>query len=159
MTKGDEPLLEAPGERGRARHAEQAEGMRRRRRRLFVGIGIVVSVLMAIAISRSLGDLRKGRAHEADLKQRIDASSERIDALEQRTEALESDPAAIETLAREELLMARPTDRVVLLPEEPVEEPRQRAESAESPTGNSTEPDSDPSVEETDDPAEGEETG
>ncbi len=97
---------------------EQAAAARRRRGRILVAIGIVGFALLAVAISRSLGDLRKGRAHETELNRQISESEGRIEMLEDRVEQLRDDPAALETLAREELLMAEPTEVVVLLHED-----------------------------------------
>ena len=97
--------------------AEHEAWLRRRRRRLLIAVGIAGLVLMAAAVSRSLGDLRKGRAHETELRRQIAESASRIDALEERASRLRSDPAEMETLAREELLMARPDEVVLLLPE------------------------------------------
>ncbi len=101
--------------------AEHEAWVRRRRRRVLIAVGVAGLVLMAAAVSRTLGDLRMGRAHESELRRQIADSEARIEQLEDRARRLRSDAAEMETLAREELLMARPGEMVILLPEETAE--------------------------------------
>ena len=75
-------------------------------------------MLLFVASFKSYGDLRVGRAHQAQLRSEIEDSEARIQALEQRVERLRDDPAMLEQLAREELMMARPGEVVIVLPED-----------------------------------------
>ena len=81
-------------------------------------IGVLALVLLFVASFKSYGDLRLGRGREAELRGEIEASESRIKALEEKVMRLRDDPAMLEQLAREELLMARPGEVVILLPEE-----------------------------------------
>jgi len=80
------------------------------------GIGILALVLLSVASLDSYRDLKAGRGQEADLNQRIAATDGRIEELEAQVEGLREDPAMLERLAREELMMARPGEVVIVLP-------------------------------------------
>jgi cell division protein FtsB len=85
------------------------------------GLGILALLVLSIASFKSYSDLRLGRGREAQLKSEIAQGDERIEALEERIKRLKGDPAMLEQLAREELLMARPGEVVIVLPEAAVE--------------------------------------
>ena len=97
---------------------EKALAARRRQRNLVTAIGVLALVLLFVASFKSYGDLRLGRARETLLQGAIEGTEARIEALEQRVERLRHDPAMLEQLAREELMMARPGEIVIVLPEE-----------------------------------------
>lgn len=88
-------------------------------------LGILSLLALSVASFESYRDLRVGRGREVDLRREIGASEQRIELLEQRVARLRDDPAAVEELAREELMMGRPGEIVIVLPEEPAagEEP------------------------------------
>lgn len=90
-----------------------------RRRTLLATLGVLSLLALSVASFESYRDLRTGRDRELDLRQQIADSERRIEVLEQRVERLRHDPATIEQLAREELMMARPGEVVIVLPEEP----------------------------------------
>lgn len=98
---------------------EQARLARLRRRNLLAAVGILALLALSIASFESYRDLRVGRARELDLRRQITDSERRIELLEQRVARLRDDPATIEQLAREELMMARPGEVVIVLPQEP----------------------------------------
>lgn len=85
-------------------------------------LGVLALVLLFAASFKGYGDLRLGRAREAQLQGEIEASEGRIEALEERVERLREDPAMLEQLAREELLMARPGEVVIVLSDDAVGE-------------------------------------
>jgi len=85
------------------------------------GLGILALVVLSIASFKSYSDLRLGRSREAQLKSEIAQGDERIEALQERVRRLKEDPAMLEQLAREELMMARPGEVVIVLPETTVE--------------------------------------
>jgi len=95
---------------------EQALAARKRRRNLLALLGVLALVLLSVATFKSYRDLEVGRAREAELRGQIGASEGRIEELERRVTRLEDDPATLEELAREELLMARPGEIVIVLP-------------------------------------------
>lgn len=97
---------------------EKALARRRRQRNLISALGVLALVLLFVASFKSYGDLRLGRAREAQLQAEITASEERIGRLEQQVQRLREDPAMLEQLAREELMMARPGEVVIVLPQE-----------------------------------------
>ena len=78
-------------------------------------------VFAGLAGMKSLRDLDAAREREKTLSQRVHDTRERIEALEVRLERLRTDPALLETLAREELGMARPGDVIVELPRKALE--------------------------------------
>jgi cell division protein FtsB len=82
-------------------------------------VGILALVFLSIATFKSYRDLEMGRSREAELRQQVRASEARVETLEARVERLREDPATVEQLAREELLMARPGEVVILLPAGP----------------------------------------
>ena len=95
---------------------EQGRAARRRQRNLTAALGVLALVLLSLATFETYGDLRVGRDREAELRREIAASEARVEALEDRVTRLREDPAMIERLAREELLMARPDEIVIVLP-------------------------------------------
>jgi cell division protein FtsB len=96
-----------------------SESPRRDAFRSFLGLAVVLFLgLLALAGMRSYRDLTAARAREAVLERRIEASRGRIEALEEHIGRLRDDPATLERLAREELGMVKPTDVVIVLPED-----------------------------------------
>jgi cell division protein FtsB len=85
------------------------------------GLAILALALLSIASFKSYSDLRLGRSRAAQLRSEIALGDSRIEALEERVRRLKEDPAMLEQLAREEMLMARPGDVVIVLPEPALE--------------------------------------
>ena len=96
---------------------EQTLAARRRQRFLMGAIGVMALLLLSVASFKSYRDLRVGRGQAAELSRQIAESEERIEVLDERIDRLRDDPAKLEQLAREELLMARPGEVVIILPE------------------------------------------
>ena len=94
---------------------EKALAVRRSQRKLAGVVAILALMLLSVASFKSYSDLSVGRGQEADLRQQIAASQERLGALARRLERLRQDPAMLEQLAREELMMARPGEVVIVL--------------------------------------------
>lgn len=95
-------------------------------------VGVLALAFLSIATFKSYRDLEVGREREAELREDIRASEARVEALEERVERLREDPATVEQLAREELIMARPGEIVILLPAGATDEsPAQRTQAVE----------------------------
>jgi cell division protein FtsB len=86
--------------------------------RSLLGIGaLALLLLLALGGLKGYRDLDVARHREQELADELAAKQARIRALESRIEDLRADPATLEKLAREELLMVRPGDVVVVLAE------------------------------------------
>lgn len=77
--------------------------------------GVAYTVFGAGGIVGSM----RARAKAEHLQQEVAAAQEANRALRQEIEALRGDPGTIERYAREDLYMARPGEKVYLLPELP----------------------------------------
>lgn len=93
---------------------------------MLVIVGAFLALLL-IAGVKGFRDLRLARAREVLLEQRIEATALEVGRLQTEIELLETDPGTLERLAREERLMVRPGDVVLLLPETPPGELNQAA--------------------------------
>jgi cell division protein FtsB len=86
--------------------------------RSVLGIGAVaLLVLLALGGLKGYRDLGQAQRRESELSSHLRQTRERILQLEDRIEDLESDPSTLEALAREELMMVRPGDIVIVLDE------------------------------------------
>jgi cell division protein FtsB len=65
--------------------------------------------------------LRREKTEYDSLQQEVRRLQEENQQLERRIEALKSDPKAIERIARDQMHMARPGERIYTLPEKPPE--------------------------------------
>ena len=83
---------------------------------LTIAVGFV-AVLLVTAGAKGYRDLESVRNREAVLQGRIASSESEIERLERRLELLRSDPDTLERLAREELRMVRPGEKVIVLGE------------------------------------------
>ena len=117
--------------------SEQAVATRRRQRILIGAIGVVALLALSVASFDSFRKLQQGRARTADIASQIAASEARLAALERRVVRLREDPGKLEQLAREELMMARPGEIVIVLPEAavPASEPPAASIDGNSKTG------------------------
>lgn len=61
--------------------------------------------------------LRHKRQEELDWRARTEALRRENEALEKRTHQLRTDPKAIEKIAREDMMLAGPGDRVIVTPD------------------------------------------
>ncbi|MDX1501033.1 MAG: septum formation initiator family protein [Thermoanaerobaculia bacterium] len=66
-------------------------------------------------------ELSAARQREAEIEGRLEATRSEIQELERRIEGLSGDPEVIERLARDELMMMRPGELVVVYPRPPAE--------------------------------------
>jgi len=76
---------------------------------------VVLLVLLALGGLKGYRDLGYAHRREAELSEDLRRTRERIQGLEERIEDLESDPSTLEALAREELMMVKPGDVVIVL--------------------------------------------
>ena len=84
--------------------------------RAALGIAVAfVAVLLVTAGAQGCRDLESVRDRETVLRGRIASSESEIERLERRLELLRSDPDTLERLAREELGMVRPGEKVIVL--------------------------------------------
>lgn len=84
--------------------------------RSVLGVGVVVLlVLLALGGLKGYRDLGYAHRREAELSEDLSRKRERIERLEARIEDLKSDPSTLEALAREELMMMKPGDVVIVL--------------------------------------------
>ncbi len=84
--------------------------------RAALGIAVgFVAVLLVTAGAKGCRDLESVRDRETLLQGRIASSESEIERLERRLELLRSDPDTLERLAREELGMVRPGEKVIVL--------------------------------------------
>jgi len=82
----------------------------------------LTGLFLGLAVYQVVGDyglaaLRRRRDEERAWQQRNDLLRRQNEALERRIHQLHTDPKAIEKRAREDLLMADPTDKVILAPQ------------------------------------------
>jgi cell division protein FtsB len=82
---------------------------------------IVIGVLLALAVTAVFGDggvlaLRRLRGEVAALRQAVEALEAENARLTQAIAELRDDPAVIERIAREELGLVRPGERVLRFP-------------------------------------------
>lgn len=110
----DEPTLDHPVSPERAAASEPARPFRS----VTLAVIGVVAVLLVGAGIQSYGDLARARERQHELETRLEETRRRIESLEVRIERLREDPVLLERLAREELGLARPGERVIVLPEE-----------------------------------------
>ena len=89
------------------------------RRALMLGLGALAVALAGYQIWGANGwaTLRRRQQEERDWAARNEALRRENEALQQRVHELHHDPRAIEKIAREELLLVKPDDRVILAPE------------------------------------------
>ena len=76
----------------------------------------VIAVLVAVGAAslRSWRDLAEQRAHEAEVAAAIVKTETRVRQLEERNRRLEKDAVTLERLARQELVLVKPDDLVVV---------------------------------------------
>ena len=99
------------------------------------GIAVAfVAVLLVTAGAKGCRDLESVRDREAILQGRIASSESEIERLERRLELLRSDPDTLERLAREQLGMVRPGEKVIVLAQGIVDTiPSTRQSAAQAP--------------------------
>jgi len=85
--------------------------------------GVFVLILLFLALlaheifgANGLLAMRRQQKELETLQQKIQQLQQENERLEQENKALRSDPKAIERLAREQMHMARPTERIYKLP-------------------------------------------
>jgi cell division protein FtsL len=86
-------------------------------------MGVLCLGLLALAVHTVFGEhgylaLRRQQREMDRLQQEIQRLEEENKRLAQEIESLQTDPRAVERVAREQLKMARPGERVLTIPEE-----------------------------------------
>ena len=81
-------------------------------------VSICLVILLAVAATKSYRDLALANQRYDELERQLAETEERVAALKGRIEGLRSDAGTLERLAREDLLMARPGEVVILVPDE-----------------------------------------
>jgi cell division protein FtsB len=84
-----------------------------------LGLGLFALVVHTVFGEHGYLALRQQRKELERLEQEIKRLEEENRRLAEEVEALKSDPRAIERVAREELKLARPGEKVITLPAEP----------------------------------------
>lgn len=84
-----------------------------------LGLGLFALVVHTVFGEHGYLALRRQRAEYERLRQEIEVLQEENRRLEEEIKALKTDPRALERLAREELKMVRPGERVYSLPQRP----------------------------------------
>ena len=97
----------------------------------------LVLVCVALVVHEIYGEhgylaLRRERREYDSLQQEIRRLQEENQQLERRVEALKSDPRAIERVARDQMHMARPGERIYTLPEKDKDPKSQDPAAAEN---------------------------
>ena len=82
-----------------------------------LGLGLLALVVHTVFGERGYLALRRQQREYERLRQEIQSLQEENRRLEEEIKALKSDPRAIERVAREELKMARPGEKVYSLPQ------------------------------------------
>ncbi len=80
------------------------------------GLFLVVGVYHVFG-DNGLMSLRRKLREEREWQQRNEATRRQNEALEKSIHDLKTDPKVIEKIAREELMLAHPDDRVILTPQ------------------------------------------
>lgn len=96
---------------------EAAPGRRPLRAALGGALAFVL-VLLTGASAKGCTDLEAIRDRESELQRRMAASDELIGGLKERLTSLRYDPVTLERVAREELGLVMPEDRVIVLSDE-----------------------------------------
>ena len=94
------------------------------RRKLLALLGIAAGlwlVLMLVGGDSGALALFRARGAHADLESRVEQLEAENERLRAEIRSLEEDPAEVERIAREELMMARPNEEVLLVPDPPHE--------------------------------------
>ena len=89
-----------------------------------VWLTLVGLALLALVVHTLFGEhgylaLRRQRQTLEQLQQQIQRLEEENQRLAEEIESLKADPRAVERVAREQLKMARPGERVITIPENP----------------------------------------
>lgn len=89
------------------------------RRAIAASLGGLFLALLAYQVWGENGyfALRRKWQEEREWQERNEALRRKNEALQKRIHELRTDPKAIEKIAREELMLARPEDRIILAPQ------------------------------------------
>ena len=93
--------------------------LRKPRSVIAASLGGLVLILAAYQVfgEKGLVALRQKRREEREWQSRIEELQRQNAALEKRIRLLRTDPRYVEKIAREEMLMADPGDRVIITPQ------------------------------------------
>ncbi len=116
-------------------------GAVRARRFLWAAFGIALwGVAYTVFSAGGMVGSMRARAKVERLEHEVAAAEEANRALREEIEALRDDPGTIERYAREDLYLAKPGEKVYLLPELPDEDSNPAAGSRPSSDGESSAP-------------------
>ncbi len=92
-----------------------------RRRLVLASLGLALLALLVHTLfgARGFMALRRQQAELERLEQEIQRLEQENRKLLEEIQALQSDPNAVERVAREELKLARPGEKVIIIPEKP----------------------------------------
>lgn len=111
--------------------ASQMREFFRRNANWFLAIALALLLLQDVFGTHGLIAMRRSQQEAAQVKKEIDQIDEENRRLQESVRGLKSDPASIERIAREEMGLARPGERIFKIPPKPGEPTSQTG------TGNS----------------------
>lgn len=88
-----------------------------------LGLGLLALVVHTLFSDRGYLELRKQQQEVQQLEAEIQRLEQENQRLLDEIQQLKTDPQAVERVAREELKMARPGEKVIILPNKPSPEP------------------------------------
>lgn len=88
----------------------------RRNLNWFLAIGLALLLLQDVFGTHGLIAMRRSQQEAAQVKKEIDQLDEENRQLQERVQGLKSDPESIERIAREEMGLARPGERIFKIP-------------------------------------------
>jgi len=142
---GDRPNAKATNFtpiRGRAtqdeptRVAEQLRGFLRRNLSWLLGAALALLVLHDVFGTHGLLAMHRSRQEAARIRKAIQQLNEENRQMQERMKELKSDPQAIERIAREEMGLARPGERIFKIPPNPQVD----SSTTQAPTNQPTKP-------------------
>lgn len=98
-----------------------------------LGLGLLALVVHTLFGEHGYLALRQQQREYERLRQEIQALQEENRQLEAEIKALKNDPRAVERIAREELKMARPGEKVYSLPQNPAADSPAKSQSPKKP--------------------------
>jgi cell division protein FtsL len=96
--------------------AAQLREFFRRNLNWFLAIGLALLLLQDVFGTHGLIAMRRSQEEAAQVKKDIDQIDEENQRLQDSVKGLKSDPASIERIAREEMGLARPGERIFKIP-------------------------------------------
>jgi cell division protein FtsB len=101
----------------------------RRNLNWFLAVALALLLLQDVFGTHGLIAMRRSQREAAQVKREIDQIDEENRQLQESVRGLKSDPVSIERIAREEMGLARPGERIFKVPPRPGESPSQSGTS------------------------------